>query len=290
MASKSFLSQTRGFTLIEISIVLVVIGLLLSGGLVALAPVLEQAKRTQTENTLTKIEDALLLYAIQNSCLPCPADATAAAIEGNQALASGAAHTADACADAANACFTGPDAVVPWLTLGIQRSDAIDEWGTWITYHLSTDADSNAGITSTPACDDFQDALTSNGTAAGGFLRDNTTTPISFPQGCLNVETPLAAFSTITPQAAYVLISHGPDTSGGYASEVVAGQARTNKFGGANTAQQENDAGNCDDTGAECHQGDPIDIDGDNYFDDIVRWKTGPIIVFQCGDGACGNP
>lgn len=134
MASKGYLTQMRGFTLIEISIVLVVIGLLLSGGLVALGPVIQNAKRTQTENTLTKIEDALLLYAIQNSCLPCPADATTPATEGIQANAAGTAITA-ACVGGAAACFTGADAVVPWQTLGLSRSDAIDEWGTLITYH-----------------------------------------------------------------------------------------------------------------------------------------------------------
>lgn len=285
MASKSFLSQMRGFTLIEISIVLVVIGLLLSGGLVALAPVLENAKRTQTENTLTKIEDALLLYAIQNSCLPCPADGTAPTTDGNQALSTGVPHTADACADAAGVCFTGADAVVPWLTLGIQRSDAIDEWGTLLTYHVSTSDDDNTGAGG--ACDDFQDALTSNAAAAGGMLRDNTTTPISFPQGCLDVETEAAAFTVATQQAAYVLISHGPDTSGGFSSNT--GTARTDPWGGNNDAQLENNGGTCD-LNLECHQGDPIDLEGDTYFDDIVRWKTGPVLVFQCGDGACGNP
>lgn len=284
MASKGYLAQMRGFTLIEISIVLVVIGLLLSGGLVALGPVLQNAKRTATENTLTKIEDALLLYAIQNNCLPCPADATTPASDGIQALLSGAAHTADACAGVANECFTGADAIVPWQTLGLSRSDAIDEWGTWITYHLSTNADSPAGAATTP-CDDFhEDSLLAD---ANGFRRSNTSPPV-FPQGCLNVETQeTGAFTTITAQAAYVLISHGTDTSGGYSEN---GAARTNARSPGNTSQEENNAGTCDDTGAECHQGDPIDVEGNTYFDDIVRWKTGPVLVFQCGDGACGNP
>lgn len=268
----------RGFTLIEISIVLVVIGLLLSGGLVALGPVIQNAKRTQTENTLTKIEDALLLYAIQNSCLPCPADATTPASDGVQALLSGVAHTADACAGAANECFTGADAIVPWQTLGLSRADAMDEWGTWITYHLSTNADTQGAAPNT--CDDFhEDVLLAD---AVGFQRTGTI----FPQGCLNVETQATAFTTITAGAAYVLISHGPDTSGGYSEN---GAARTNAYSPGNTAQEENNAGTCDDVN-ECHQGDPIDIDGNTYFDDIVRWKTGPVLVFQCGDGACGNP
>ena len=167
--------------------------------------------------------------------------------------------------------------------MGLSRSDAIDEWGTLITYHLSTDANNSTG-TSNPPCDDFHEASTSN---AGGFERDNSVSPIAFPQGCLNIETQeTGAFTAITAQAAYVLISHGPDTSGGFSEN---GATRTNAYGAGNTSQEQNDAGNCDNA-TPCHQGDPIDLDGNNYFDDIVRWKTGPVLVFQCGDGACGNP
>ena len=36
--------------------------------------------------------------------------------------------------------------------------------------------------------------------------------------------------------------------------------------------------------------GDFISVDGATHFDDIVRFKSAPIIVQQCGPGACGNP
>lgn len=286
MASKSFSSHMRGFTLIEISIVLVVIGLLISGGLLGIAPVLEQAKRTQTENTLTKIEDALLLYAMQNSCLPCPADGTSpGANEGLTLNNVGTPYTG---------CTTTAcrgelvDNVVPWQSLGLQRADAIDEWGTQITYHLSETTNATQG-TAPATCDNLADSAVATGT--GGFTRSGTT----FPQGCLNVEdTNSAAFVTNTVQAAYVLISHGPDTSGGFASNTGNG-TRTNNQQATNTVQIENNLGACDDGAGPaaptpCHQGDPIGLSDDTYFDDVVRWKTAPIIVFQCGDGACGNP
>lgn len=284
MASKSFLSQMRGFTLIEISIVLVVIGLLLSGGLVALAPVLENAKRTQTENTLTKIEDALLLYSIQNGCLPCPADGTG----GTGAAEDSSGPQATTCTALACRTQANNDNTVPWLALGISESDSLDEWGTQITYFLSHTGNASQN-TAPSACDNLQTTTSSNGTATGGFLRDNTTTPISFPQGCLDVENAdPAGFGTNTVQAAYVLMSHGPDKRGGI--EESGSIERADALAG-NTVQLENDDGTCDTTtGSECHQGDPVDVEGNTYFDDIVRWKTAPIIVFQCGDGACGNP
>ena len=69
-------SAERGFTLIEMAIVMVVIGLLLSGGILALAPVVQNSKTTDTNSRLDRVEQALLVYVIQNGCLPCPADPT----------------------------------------------------------------------------------------------------------------------------------------------------------------------------------------------------------------------
>ena len=113
------------------SIVLVVIGLLLSGGLLALAPVLENAKRTETNNTLTKIEDTLTLHAIQYGCMPCPADGDIAATVANAGLAerNGTAYYANQCVDDAGGTSCrglGQDSVVPWITLGLQESDILD--------------------------------------------------------------------------------------------------------------------------------------------------------------------
>lgn len=272
----------RGFTLIEVAIVLVVIGLLISGGLVAIAPVLENGRRTETENTLTKVENALLAYAAANSCLPCPADATATA--GVQANAAGAAQGAG-CVGAAGGCFLGADGVVPYVTLGLTAADATDAWGNLISYYVTTTASTQGGAAST--CDNFQDgtALAS----AGGFIRDpaNADTLQRFPQGCLDVEdaTP-GAFVARTDEAAYVLISHGPDQSGAFDA---GGNAKTNPRSPGNTVQEENANGTCDD-GSECHQDNPILTEDANYFDDLVRWKNGRNLVFECGPNACGNP
>ena len=80
-------SRTRGFTLIEIAIVLVVIGLLLSGGLLGIAPVLQSSRVTETNSKLDLIENALILYALRNSCLPCPATGNLLSSNANVGLA-----------------------------------------------------------------------------------------------------------------------------------------------------------------------------------------------------------
>ncbi len=62
-----------GFSLIEMSVVLLVIGLLLGMILKPLGASYEQAKRQQTKVQLEEIREALLGFAVVNGRLPCPA-------------------------------------------------------------------------------------------------------------------------------------------------------------------------------------------------------------------------
>src|SRR6478735_1969862 len=68
----------KGFTLIELSIVLVVVGIMLYMGLSVGSIQLEAAKVKQTKDKLDKIEKAVQLYYETNGRLPCPANGTLA--------------------------------------------------------------------------------------------------------------------------------------------------------------------------------------------------------------------
>lgn len=277
MQSRGNLSHTQGFTLIEISIVLVVIGLLLSGGLVALAPVLENAKRTETENTITKIEDALTLYAIQYGCLPCPA---------NGALAAGAAGVGQAsntnltyteeCADqngGSGTCtdFAGAN-VVPWVTLGLQEADVVDGWGNRINYDITANAPvQNEAVCATPASDPY----------SSGIYRCGVNFPTN-PDTFLQVnDTAGAEITNLNQRAVYVIVSQGPDGDSARAAESGAARADPRPLA---LSQVENTDGDL-----IYVQDDPIGLEDATYFDDIVRWKTAPIFIQGCGESACGN-
>ena len=66
----------KGFSLIEIAIVLVVLGLLLGGLLGPLSVRVEQQERAKTQALLEEIKEALLGYAAINGYLPCPTTET----------------------------------------------------------------------------------------------------------------------------------------------------------------------------------------------------------------------
>jgi len=255
------IGRTLGFTLIEMAIVLVVIGLLLSGGLLTVKPVIEGSKMAETNQRLDRIEEALILYVIRNGCLPCPADGALTTNDGS-AVGDAASYTSQCLtqATASTTCSAGTGSVVPWAALGLSQGEALDGWGNLITYvvdgALAVDGDDMARIP-----------------------------PSEYPDGALVVQdaTPTTP-NDVTALAAYVLISHGSDMRGAWSPGGVAKLAPD----AGNVVQENNAARVCDAT--PCHQDSPYDIPGADHFDDIVRWRTAPMIIQLCGNNACGNP
>ncbi len=108
----------KGFTLIEMAVVLVIVGLLLGGLLVPLATQMETDRRKETAATLESIREALIGYAVINDRLPCPDTNT------------------DGIAEAT--CNSGANqrnvSGLPYATLGVSRTDA---WGNTWTYAVN---------------------------------------------------------------------------------------------------------------------------------------------------------
>lgn len=240
-------ARTGGFTLIEMAIVLVVVGLIITGAFAALSPILANTKVTETRATMSKIEAALQVYAIRFSCLPCPAaDNSADGVAQFVGLASG-------CGTSCTANF----GAVPWQTLGMSRGDIGDAYNNRIRYHV------------TPAL-----------IAANGMNRSGTNYA---PLGAITVRERdnAGALVVVTTEAAYVLVSHGP--RGGYGFNIETATERTGDA--THTDETENN-----DADTDYVQGQNIAVEGATYFDDEVIFRTKPILVQLCGDGACGNP
>ena len=65
--------RQRGFSLIEIAIVLVIVGLMIGGLVTPLTVQLEQRKVAETQQALDEAKEALTGYALRYGYLPCPA-------------------------------------------------------------------------------------------------------------------------------------------------------------------------------------------------------------------------
>jgi prepilin-type N-terminal cleavage/methylation domain-containing protein len=129
--------QPTGFTLIEMAIVLMIVGLLLGGLLVPLSTQMEQRNISDTQKSLSEIKEAFIGYALVNGRLPCPASSTSF---GAESFAAGGSASNGNCSNFYNG-------FVPAATLGITPIDsqgfAIDAWNNRIHYAV-TSSNTNA--------------------------------------------------------------------------------------------------------------------------------------------------
>ncbi len=129
--------KQRGFSLIEMAIVMFILALLLGGLLPTITAQMEMQHIRDTRKQLDEIQQALLGYAIANSRLPCPASAVS---NGAESFAAGGSAINGNCSNFNNG-------FVPAATLGLSPMDsegyAIDAWNNRIRYAVSS-ASTNA--------------------------------------------------------------------------------------------------------------------------------------------------
>lgn len=127
----------RGFSLIEMAIVLFIVALLLGGLLPTVSSQIEQQRTNETRKQLNEIQQALLGYAIINGRLPCPASDTNFGIESFDTGAGGSASN--------GLCSNFYNGFVPAATLGFttiadnqgRKGFAVDSWGNRVRYAVT---------------------------------------------------------------------------------------------------------------------------------------------------------
>ena len=106
--------KAAGFSLVEMAIVLVIVGLLLAGLLPTISSQIEQQRRNETRKQMEEIKESLVGFAISKGYLPCPAVSASSGVE-------------DRSATACNKRI----GFVPWVTLGVSKTDG---WGRIFRY------------------------------------------------------------------------------------------------------------------------------------------------------------
>lgn len=129
------LARSKGFSLIELAIVLFVVSLLLGGILGPLSVQIESENRSSTSDILDDIEDSLMGFAVINGRLPCP-DCP----DGNVGTCTSvaAANRNDGIGDwsgtvGSRVCRTSVGNV-PWVDLSTTEFDA---WSRHFTYRVT---------------------------------------------------------------------------------------------------------------------------------------------------------
>ena len=135
------ITASRGFTLTELAIVLVIVALLVGGMLISVSTSRDIANEKETQKQLMSINEALLGFAAGHGRLPCPATVTSTGRESFCTNAGAACGAELFVVQAHGQCTEFFDGFIPAASLGISPTDgqgfAIDAWGNRIRYAVS---------------------------------------------------------------------------------------------------------------------------------------------------------
>ena len=200
-----------GFTLVELAVVVVIIGIMATAGLAALNSQLASANISVTKKKQEAIKDALITYLGKNKRLPCPAiDNT-----GNESRI--ATNTPANC--------TGYFGLLPYAELGLSKSVALDGWDNFFSYAVSQQWTLTYSA-STPVAG----GKSSNVSTAAFNVTDAGALPV--------FDRPIAAnaATTLVVTAAVFVVSHGKNVLGAFTTkgtQTVLPAAGTDEFSNA---------------------------------------------------------
>lgn len=272
---RSHAPREQGFSLVELAMVLLAVGLLAALFLPATNTMMDNNRRNETRAKLESLESAIARFVMTTKRLPCPADGSLAPGNANQGLelAAGGACTADALTKG----------VVPWRTLAISQTEAMDAWGNLVTYRVWGGAGVTNSLTVANGMDMSAFDPATAGTVSGwlairGFRACNTSP-------CAVSSTSELASKTSGNGVAYFLISHGANKYGAY-NPTGTWVATAN---GPGPGAQENI--NRNNLALRTTSPDDFYIDTDlsentaTYYDDIVRRPTVIKVALDAGLG-----
>lgn len=242
--------RQSGFSLAEMAIVLVIVGILMASGLGALSSQMSNQRFKESKQMLDRANEALIGFALANNRLPCPADpvlANSAALAGKEARNDGSvASTAYRCK------MVYGD--LPWVDLGLPEVDA---WGRRLKYQVTTFPTGASPYSSDLA--GRNDAGTPNcGSAAvRPCFNLNTVGTISVYSASSRDGNSVASVKRISDAAA-VIFSEGPNGAGSGADEL------------------ENRDAAADGTTPRFVQDSP-----DANFDDLLVWLATPTLFYR---------
>lgn len=323
-------ASEKGFTLVEITISMVIIGFLLSMGALLIPRLAAEFQEAGTYERMDRIHKAMSAYVQKYNRVPCPAEPNQADTTqpfGTERGSGGGGNNFGSCP-----AIRTRHGIVPFRTLGLTLEDAKDSFGNFFTYKVSGTSSRvrNAGAEyinnwcrTDPVWYNGADIDPEKAAFCCGSLPNNN---INFINQDLQIEGPfgampqsmrtpnygglLAEYSrTIDPvptsvnlidtfrptPTAYVLISHGRNGIGSYTDTGLQrpGQFRSNleRFNTLNTTRRVFVQDNVAYNPTAADPGTGVKQRIDrNRNDDIVSWMSVAQVYAYTGNASCMEP
>lgn len=253
--------KNRGFSLVELSVVMTVVGITMAGALDLATQQTEAEKENITEERMDRIEMALEQFLIENQRLPCPAVGNLEIGDANFGLEAVPSST-PACTPASGLLFSDPpvfSGIVPVRTLGLPDDVMFDGWDRRFSYAIDANfANSGHGIAAptNSACDGTTSEVCFQYQDFGSIIIRSDVSP--------------AGSETTNPphRAVYVLLSHGENGFGAFRYFGSAGRNANS----TDTREQEN--AELSSAPHAAFDNIYISTSNDGTFDDMIRYKT----------------
>src|SRR6476620_2087393 len=117
----------RGFSLVELTVVLVIVSLLIGGAIYTVSAQMESRTRESTQRTLEEARELLITFAMVNARLPCPATCN------DPPKCSSGSSSGDENPSGGGACVAPYGGYLPAKAIGFRGVDgngfARDAWG-----------------------------------------------------------------------------------------------------------------------------------------------------------------
>ncbi len=285
--------RRSGFTLLEIAMVLLILGILLAITGTTTAAYLNGKRRSETQAKLTVLDTAIANFVSLQKRLPCPADGTINAAAGG--TNAGLELTSGTSPNFSCALAGQQNGVVPWVSLGLTLNDGSDSWGNVFTYRVDTYSVAVGSMDFT-YCSGAGGAIAGTSPAYCNTLCSSSTFPLSCTStsnatlnrglrvknldASGNVNATPVADPCISTGAAYVLISHGENQEGAYTQTgtlIASGSTPSGTqeaVNAANTAFTPITQTSCSGTGSYLVDNVPNYNTGITHFDDFVSRPT----------------
>lgn len=194
--------KKSAFSMIELSIVLAIIAVIISGSITVSTTALKNAKVKNTKERLEVIKEAMNLYVFNNNRLPCPASLDAITTDSGYGTEVGTAGTCTGTGIYTSTEATANEGIIygaiPVVDLGLDPEFLGDGFDNKFSYIVPDDL--------TAAYDPSDDSpLGLEGTNPTGTSGLDTLTV-----------TETISSSDITTEAAYIILSHGPNGYGAF--------------------------------------------------------------------------